>query len=1330
MSPKQGGQFGLEIPIDLSQVAADAGAQELRVVARAQDGSLTSGTVTGEAAGRATVRLAFPHRPGPLQILVGPGSATDAQLLNLQTISVNVPGRTCGEAGTVTIDPIVVAPYHWWWWLDWCRTFVIRGALFPAPHAYSRIASASRTASAGFPALLAATAWSIMIRARVSASSPTAGRHARRSHRDSATRRGLRRIALVTAGVLAGLPLAFLPLPSAVAEAQVTTTTINVDNLAVGTPVAQYPATNPEITFPAETPGFTMAPPGSPPGKGVLAAEACPGPPVVEAVGPPGVNALRMSLCGADEFPYHGVFAELTDTADSVSAIVGDPEGFGGQFELDAYDADGNLIGEATATATSTGVTTPITYSQPGVFTIAYVALYLASGATDHDEIGMYGFSVEWGGGAPSITIDSVLATHPLAPGAQMQLTLTIGRHNGSDGDVDLTVAGLPPRIGVTLSPAVLTGTGETSQVTITVASAAVGSYQGTLTATPESPESGSNPVSGPVYVDVVFPFSVSSPTISTTTPTVSVFPCSTASAVIQTSVLGGYTGTPINLAVSTSGDTSNINDIFLPDPVLNNPGDFTAGVNDQTLRVSRFTEPSSTSSFQVSVTPSSGAFTGTPVTITFEQAQPTIDSLSTDFVETPQGPRAGTDLAIDGTGFCQDVAVQFGNKFATATAFSVGPDPANPGLQQVLVRTPPLATNGPVTVENIDSHNQPSSQVTSAESLDVDSYRNVDGYQFSNYKPYIDYAQLTEAFGSSQTYITIDLCWPLGCDVTVPNPFAANVKRIANDTIGGANGGACYGFALSTQRLLLGQASYGDYPPYDPNSDAFGLSGPTGPSGPLTDFINATAVSQFNATLQSETNNQVNQHVAVGGAASAVEVYNQIKNILAQGRFPIISLQSSRGGHAVDAYALQGAPPNYFIDVYDSNEPFLPAENANAGLHQSQFNNSRISVNPQGAWSLPSTQISGNMTGLVVLDPAQQPQDPVMVDSPQAWLSSTGNGSGAPPSNITQISDASGRTLLNGSGGINTNLTTRLDGTPWEPMVDDTTAASAVPQMFLFSAGDSALDATVRETGHGTDTHTFFMGLGLMGEISTTASPRTIDHLLLEPSGGVGMTTSAASQPVTLTVTASQGSDVRTAQLAAAVGHGGGDSLSFRPGRAGLSIDNHGAKPTTFTLTLSAEGLTAAPAEFQSGPISVGPHSTATISAIRWNALTSSTLKVTTSGHARTIGSTYRPKSLAAIASLSAGKASKLATSLSVRFRLHGLPADSEVLVTWVVQKSGHVVATRAEQVSPHASTARYHFRGQRHGQFTVTATVTVITTQGAASSSTQTSRRLRFRV
>jgi hypothetical protein len=132
MPPHQPDQFTLEVPIDLSQIATDTGTQELRVVARAQDGSLTSGTVTAEAGDRPSVTLVFPMRPGPLQLLVGPASATDAQLAYLQTISISVPRGKWGEGRVVTISPITVAPYYWWWWLEWCRRFVIRGRVICA----------------------------------------------------------------------------------------------------------------------------------------------------------------------------------------------------------------------------------------------------------------------------------------------------------------------------------------------------------------------------------------------------------------------------------------------------------------------------------------------------------------------------------------------------------------------------------------------------------------------------------------------------------------------------------------------------------------------------------------------------------------------------------------------------------------------------------------------------------------------------------------------------------------------------------------------------------------------------------------------------------------------------------------------------------------------------------------------------------------------------------------------------------------------------------------------------------------------------------------------
>src|SRR6266849_4476757 len=124
---KNGTQHSLEISLDVSQISGEAEAQELRVAARAQDGSLTAKTVRAEPGRHVVVELRFAEHPGPLQVLVGPATASESDLVNLQTISVNVSGRQWEEGTKLSISPIVITPYYWWWWLEWCRTFVIRG---------------------------------------------------------------------------------------------------------------------------------------------------------------------------------------------------------------------------------------------------------------------------------------------------------------------------------------------------------------------------------------------------------------------------------------------------------------------------------------------------------------------------------------------------------------------------------------------------------------------------------------------------------------------------------------------------------------------------------------------------------------------------------------------------------------------------------------------------------------------------------------------------------------------------------------------------------------------------------------------------------------------------------------------------------------------------------------------------------------------------------------------------------------------------------------------------------------------------------------------------
>jgi len=120
-------QFVLDVPLDGSLIGADADGQELRVVARRADGSLSSETVLVQAGEQASVRFQFDESPGPLQLLVGPATATESDVVRHQTLSVDVRGGQWTDSPSVSLEPIAITPYYWWWWLDWCRAFVITG---------------------------------------------------------------------------------------------------------------------------------------------------------------------------------------------------------------------------------------------------------------------------------------------------------------------------------------------------------------------------------------------------------------------------------------------------------------------------------------------------------------------------------------------------------------------------------------------------------------------------------------------------------------------------------------------------------------------------------------------------------------------------------------------------------------------------------------------------------------------------------------------------------------------------------------------------------------------------------------------------------------------------------------------------------------------------------------------------------------------------------------------------------------------------------------------------------------------------------------------------
>ena len=123
------GKFHLEIPLDATGVGelGPEDQQDLRVVVRDATGATRSAVVSLGKERRGSAGFDFKTDPGGLSVHVGSASATDEELLQSQTLKLDVSERLWAKRPQLTLQPILIAPYWWFWWLRWCREFIIRG---------------------------------------------------------------------------------------------------------------------------------------------------------------------------------------------------------------------------------------------------------------------------------------------------------------------------------------------------------------------------------------------------------------------------------------------------------------------------------------------------------------------------------------------------------------------------------------------------------------------------------------------------------------------------------------------------------------------------------------------------------------------------------------------------------------------------------------------------------------------------------------------------------------------------------------------------------------------------------------------------------------------------------------------------------------------------------------------------------------------------------------------------------------------------------------------------------------------------------------------------
>jgi hypothetical protein len=1154
-------------------------------------------------------------------------------------------------------------------------------------------------------------------RSRVFAFTPTGG-IASRMQRKETTRQRLRTDhRVVWLACLLPAALTTLLVTAGTAAAAVETKVFEFDELAPGTRIVeQYKG---YVVFEEATKvGFEH---GSEPKDNVVADAAnCLGPVTRETSKTSSPPIFASNYCG-QEFGPAGTFAVLTSYAKAVTAYVGDAEVEGIAFRLDAYDAEHHLLGHSEATASSASVDTPIEFEAPS-YEIAYFALYRTNSTTQSFTVGFDNLSLDIGGASPDITL-SASASGEIAQGGSIKHTVTVFRDNGSEGNVRLKAAGLPSGVSASFEPEVLTGTESTSTLTLSAkTNAPLAEASGTIKAEPETVKAGSVTRKVALDVAVVAPFSVyvgNASNIPAYT-TVQLPPCSSASVVVRTMLQPGFPG-PVDLALSSAGPPPDLSAASLEHEHVETSEFDIAGVNEQRLRITRNGNGPASGTFSVQVAGTSGPFSEPPATVLVERAAPTITALTPLKGHTPQALSPGTEVTLQGEGFCPNTTVQFGNGSAVVPAGSI-----NGSGTSLKASVPRLATSGTVAVTSGGaSANAPSA-------MTIDSYRNVNGYQFHNYNPFITFSQMTEAFGPEQTEIKLDLCWPFGCDVKFPSPIALIVQLIADESL---KSGACFGMSLSSQRLLEGYRQFNEFPPGSANS-VFGLAEGEQPSPALMDFINSRHVQQLSTEFLTHALSAETSQGTAGGVSMSKSVYEEIEGAFANHEYPLIALEEGARGHVVVAYDLEGSPGDYYIDVYDSNLPFNSGGSEDgegqASHHEGNVYSSRVHVGSDGEWTLPSTGISGGVTGLFVTDPGGFPLRPSMIGGPGpiGFLFTSNSGSGSPSSTVSQLEDSSGHKLLTPSGEPNTDPATRLAAAEFGPLVGATARASAAvstaSQGIIVSTTERALKETVTGASSGGDTHTL-VGPGFAAQVTTKAGKGVKDTLSLSPTlPQVTFSSKAAHKPLSLKLVDGLSKEAHVAQVSTTSFGGHGDELRLTHSGNGLLFAHHGAA-TTFSITLSAAGRKGAKT-FHSGPMHIGRGASATIAAIHWSNLAGATLSLRVGRRTVRVRNHQHIARLARVRALRARKTAK-GVVLKISAALRRLPKHSKLAFAWAIRRGRHVVATHARLTSAKVRSASYTFKPPKRGAYSLTATVAVISTSGLATTSSKATRRLTFR-
>jgi hypothetical protein len=564
--------------------------------------------------------------------------------------------------------------------------------------------------------------------------------------------------------------------------------------------------------------------------------------------------------------------------------------------------------------------------------------------------------------------------------------------------------------------------------------------------------------------------------------------------------------------------------------------------------------------------------------------------------VATDHGLIPYTTVDLTGKGFCPDMSVYFGNPLAETVVDTLKNAQAiTDGGTKAELEVARLATTGDVSIKSGGHSAKLANQL-------VNSFRNVYGFSFPNFNPYLSMTEFEHVFTDATTNIPVNSCPPANCPGHMTLLTVAAHKLFPGIQADFA-AGDCFGSSLGAARMAPG----GDMKPqqFDLGANITWLilqhySGTQDSPGVVTDFLNQLQLTQWSsqvtaletqakaadqsqdgAFLMGQIRSDLDNDPAASGAYNQGALVLMTQYVVSK-QFPYFKSV----GHAVLAYNIEddnSGPDHGVIDVYNSNTPFDNNENLDASVHRANLENSKVYIDADGSWSFPelgwssaagsihflsySSVMSALNGGLTLFDDVGVSATP---------------GAGTAVASITALGGKPVDLAAGGSQGVEflPPMTSSTTPTPYTPFTGPTgtyelTLASKGPlsEVIQFPGFDFSVDGTA-----GTDKLT----------IDTST-----DSVSITPAPG-------AAPSATATITVDQQTSDGGLQSASVSGSPASApmSLSFNGTEAEVSGGAH--RPAGVAFTLSNQPTGGVPQTF-TAPLSVPAGSVAAVTAPNW---------------------------------------------------------------------------------------------------------------------------------